>query len=136
MERKHQRRERDNIDFYRGAKITLAGRIRKKLTEETTWYKQKRKRDDEEEKEDRSKEERSPAKRRGGGGLEATMPLVCVEVNEEDQHQEEENLSAIAVLFVPFTGGQSWQRESGAMRQLPRSHPDGSSRWWRGQGTA
>ena len=56
--RKHQRREKDNIDFYRGAKSTLAGRIRKKLTEKTTWYKQKRKRDDEEEKEDRSKEER------------------------------------------------------------------------------
>ena len=43
-EKAHEKRERDGISFYRGARSTLAGRVKKKLTEKTSWYKKKRKR--------------------------------------------------------------------------------------------
>ena len=70
--RKHMRRERDGISFYRGARSTLAGRVKKKLTEKTSWYKKKRKRDEEEEemseKSDKPREDKetdqSPRKKR------------------------------------------------------------------------
>ena len=101
--RKHMRRERDKIDFYRGAKSTLAGRVRKKLTEKTNWYKKKRKREDEEE--ERKTEERSPTKRmrREGGKIpkEATKAIEA----GENTSKEEEDKSAISVMFVPFTEG-------------------------------
>ena len=35
--RKHMRRERDGISFYRGARSTLAGRVKKKLTEKSNF---------------------------------------------------------------------------------------------------
>ena len=105
--RKHMRRERDQIDFYRGAKSTLAGRVRKKLTEKTSWYKKKRKRDDEEEEEERKPEERSPAKRMRKGGEQMTKDKKkeIERETEKTANMEEEDQSAIGVLFVPFTEG-------------------------------
>ena len=105
--RKHMRRERDGISFYRGARSTLAGRVKKKLTEKTSWYKKKRKREDEEseKKEESTKENgNSPRKKRrtentgerkekkeqqGNQALEASKPM------------DYDNMSAIAVIFVP-----------------------------------
>ena len=105
--RKHMRRERDQIDFYRGAKSTLAGRVRKKLTEKTSWYKKKRKRDDEEEEEERKPEERSPAKRMRKGGEQMTKDKKkeIERETEKTANMEEEDQSVISVLFVPFTEG-------------------------------
>ena len=54
--------------IYRGARSTLAGRVKKKHTEKTSWYKKKRKRDEEEEsekqKESRNEKDKGPRKKR------------------------------------------------------------------------
>ena len=47
--RRHERRKKEGIGFYRSAASTLQGRIRKKLVDKTTWYQPRR--EDEEEDE-------------------------------------------------------------------------------------
>ena len=103
--RKHQRRERDGQQFYRSARSTLAMRTKKKLTEKTSWYKNKRKRHDEEGEEREDGARSSPRKKRRTTkptwDLEALMPKESEGLNATEQ----ENQSAIAVLFVPYTEG-------------------------------
>ena len=118
--RKHERRARDGISFYRGAKSTLAGRVKKKLTEKTSWYKKKRKRGDEEEPhgENKSKgisdreETESPRKKRRKEKRDEEKPTskekkqdVDLEALMPGEKKEKEDQSAIAVMFVPYTEG-------------------------------
>ena len=44
--RKHDRREKDQLDFYRSAASTLSSRTRRKLTEKANWYKKSGSNDD------------------------------------------------------------------------------------------
>ena len=113
--RKHERRKRDGISFYRGARSTLAGRVKKKLTEKTSWYKTKRKREDEEDDQqstqsDRGERDRvgSPSKRRKRNqGEEETAAKTAQDKKalEAQMPGTKEDQSAIAVMFVPYTKG-------------------------------
>ena len=52
-----ERRMRENGVYFRTAKSTLRGRVRKKLLEKTTWYKQKKNKNDEKEQSRSTSEE-------------------------------------------------------------------------------
>ena len=96
--RKCWRRERDGIELYRSARSTLGNRVKKKLTEKSSWYKNKRKR--EEEDVDSNEKEHSPRKRKraeeGSGNRSRSTEATGAAT---------ENMSAIAVIMVPYTKG-------------------------------
>ena len=74
----------------------MGNRVKKKLTEQSSWYKNKRKR--EEEDDDSNEKEHSPRKRKraeeGSGNRSRSTEATGAAT---------ENMSAIAVIMIPYT---------------------------------
>ena len=102
------RRERDGVEFYRSARSTLGARVKKKLTEKSSWYKKKRKREEEDVDEENIEKGSSPRKRKRGEETErkdASGEYPAKVTTDAKLTEETENMSAVAVIVVPYTKG-------------------------------